>query len=237
MTDDPAATHPEPYLLEDPPTSVGRLFLARAFHHYCALHFGYSGEEIARSLQEEPSTTTADNVRMAARLIGEAFARQIVRTWARPFGGGEPIQLRAGVWEVDSFDRRFATSAIDPRMPFDERARTTSWLFVDVDDWNALVEASLEPHHPAPRRRSFRLGGGALVEIGRVSDAPSTGASAGPPEDRLVRLPEVKRLTGLSRSTIYRRMEQGRFPCNVPMSGSIAAWREKEIGEWLADPS
>ena len=49
--------------------------------------------------------------------------------------------------------------------------------------------------------------------------------------DQFVRLPEVKRLSGLTRSTIYRHIAKGMFPrqCRV---GGVAAWSQDEITKW-----
>lgn len=52
---------------------------------------------------------------------------------------------------------------------------------------------------------------------------------------RLVRLPEVIHRTGLSRSTIYRRMELGQFPKPYPLSSRIVAWAETDIDQWIAE--
>lgn len=52
---------------------------------------------------------------------------------------------------------------------------------------------------------------------------------------RLVRLPEVLHRTGLSRSTVYRRLEQGAFPKPYPLGGKIVAWAECEIDQWISD--
>lgn len=236
MTDEQTLRVRSPYRLENPPTSNGRLFLARAFEHWCALHFGYSGEEIAAAFSGDGPTGIAADVRMAARVIGEALARGIVRAWARSIGGGEPAELRASNWELDSFDDRFATGAIDPKRPFDPLAEPTSWIFVDMDGWNALVEASVAEFVRPTRARTLRLGPGAPVEES-VSDATGrTGPAQSGDEERLVRLPEIKRRTGMSRSTVYRRMAGGKFPECVPMSGNMAAWRESEVAAWLADP-
>ena len=45
----------------------------------------------------------------------------------------------------------------------------------------------------------------------------------------------VLRRTGLSRSTVYLRMKEGRFPKPVPLDGSAVAWVESEISQWIAD--
>ena len=49
----------------------------------------------------------------------------------------------------------------------------------------------------------------------------------------ILRLPEVKRSTGLSRSTIYLRIAQDTFPKPVSLGGRAVGWLESEIEEWL----
>lgn len=56
-----------------------------------------------------------------------------------------------------------------------------------------------------------------------------------PRSTRMVRLPEVLDRTGLSRSTVYRRMDLGEFPKPYPLSSRIVAWAENEIDQWIAE--
>jgi len=49
----------------------------------------------------------------------------------------------------------------------------------------------------------------------------------------LLRLPEVQRLSGLSRSSIYRLEAGGDFPARVKLSERATAWRAAEVFEWL----
>ncbi len=49
----------------------------------------------------------------------------------------------------------------------------------------------------------------------------------------ILRLPEVKKTTGLSRSTIYARISHGTFPKPVNLGGRAVGWLEAEIQEWL----
>ena len=49
----------------------------------------------------------------------------------------------------------------------------------------------------------------------------------------ILRLPDVKRSTGLSRSTIYLRITQEIFPKPVSLGGRAVGWLEAEIQEWL----
>lgn len=53
------------------------------------------------------------------------------------------------------------------------------------------------------------------------------------PPTRLLRLPEVQARTGLSRSTIYVRVDQGRFPRPVLLGARAVGWIESEIEAWL----
>lgn len=43
----------------------------------------------------------------------------------------------------------------------------------------------------------------------------------------------VEKLTGLSRSTIYKLMAQGDFPRPVKLTEKAVAWPESAIVEWL----
>ena len=52
---------------------------------------------------------------------------------------------------------------------------------------------------------------------------------------RFLRLPEVQRRTGLSRSTIYVRVEEGRFPRPVARGGRAGGWIESEVDEWIRE--
>ena len=49
----------------------------------------------------------------------------------------------------------------------------------------------------------------------------------------ILRLPAVKARTGLSRSTIYLRISEGRFPKSVSLGGRAVGWVEAEVTEWL----
>ncbi len=55
------------------------------------------------------------------------------------------------------------------------------------------------------------------------------------PAVRFVRLPEVMARTGLSRSTIYVRVAEGRFPKPVPLGARSVGWIESELDEWFSD--
>ena len=50
---------------------------------------------------------------------------------------------------------------------------------------------------------------------------------------RFIRLREVTTLTGLSRSTVYRLANEGRFPKAVKLGVRASGWRENEVREWI----
>ena len=49
----------------------------------------------------------------------------------------------------------------------------------------------------------------------------------------ILRLPQVKTRTGLSRSTIYLRISEGRFPKPISLGGRAVGWVESEVDDWL----
>ena len=52
-------------------------------------------------------------------------------------------------------------------------------------------------------------------------------------EQHILRLPTVKAITGLSRSTIYLRMSEGTFPKKISLGSRAVGWLETEIQDWL----
>jgi len=53
----------------------------------------------------------------------------------------------------------------------------------------------------------------------------------------ILRRRQVEQKTGLSRSTIYKRMNEGTFPPAVPLGRRMVGWRAGEIERFLANPS
>ncbi|MDW3094723.1 MAG: AlpA family transcriptional regulator [Gammaproteobacteria bacterium] len=49
---------------------------------------------------------------------------------------------------------------------------------------------------------------------------------------QLLRLPEVIKRTGLSRSTIYKSINENSFPKPIKIGVRSVAWIDSEIGEW-----
>ncbi|AVH31060.1 DNA-binding protein [Vibrio fluvialis] len=52
---------------------------------------------------------------------------------------------------------------------------------------------------------------------------------------RFLKLKEVMEKTALSRSAIYRKMNEGEFPESVSLGERAIAWVESEVDEWMAE--
>lgn len=53
------------------------------------------------------------------------------------------------------------------------------------------------------------------------------------PGARLLRLREVQHRVGLGRSTIYRWMDEGKFPRPYSIGDYAVRWLESEIEQWI----
>jgi prophage regulatory protein len=54
--------------------------------------------------------------------------------------------------------------------------------------------------------------------------------------DRILRIRAVLARTGLSRSTLYRKIQAGSFPPQIKIAERCAGWRESDLERWLANP-
>jgi prophage regulatory protein len=86
-----------------------------------------------------------------------------------------------------------------------------------------MTSPSTLSHLDAPR----------LLSRKEAADEPSICA---PPTNRkkFLRLPQVKESTGLSRTSIYRRIATHEFPRPVRLGPKSVAWIEGEIQEWMS---
>lgn len=53
---------------------------------------------------------------------------------------------------------------------------------------------------------------------------------------RILRIGTVLERTGLSRSTLYRKIEEGTFPRQVRIAERAVGWRESAVAGWVEDP-
>ena len=50
----------------------------------------------------------------------------------------------------------------------------------------------------------------------------------------ILRLRQVMARTGLSRSTIYERIQAGEFPAQIALGARAVGWLEADIDAWIA---
>jgi prophage regulatory protein len=89
-----------------------------------------------------------------------------------------------------------------------------------------------------------------MVGTGRRCPTASEGALGHPPpvtanqeptdmiikpsnEPTLLRRPQVEQRTGLSRSSLYEYIKDGRFPPPVPLGPRAVGWLESEVSDWI----
>ncbi|MEZ9404961.1 AlpA family transcriptional regulator [Vibrio sp. 10N.286.48.F5] len=52
---------------------------------------------------------------------------------------------------------------------------------------------------------------------------------------RFLKLKEVMQKTALSRSAIYRKMNEDQFPQSISLGDRAVAWVESEVQDWVTD--
>lgn len=53
------------------------------------------------------------------------------------------------------------------------------------------------------------------------------------PPKRFLRFAQMQSLVGLSRSSIYARIQEGSFPRSISLGGKAVAWLESDIEGWI----
>jgi prophage regulatory protein len=53
--------------------------------------------------------------------------------------------------------------------------------------------------------------------------------------ETILRLPEMLRMTGLSRSTLYNRIAKKEFPHQVPLGDRVVGWLKREVDDWISE--
>jgi len=50
---------------------------------------------------------------------------------------------------------------------------------------------------------------------------------------KIIKLPKVIEITGLSKSSIYALISRGEFPVQVKLSVRASGWHESDINDWI----
>ena len=64
-----------------------------------------------------------------------------------------------------------------------------------------------------------------------VTDATTNQTTA----PRFLRLPEVLQITGMSKTFIYDRINDGTFPRQIQLGSRTVVWNEQEVTKWMED--
>ena len=52
---------------------------------------------------------------------------------------------------------------------------------------------------------------------------------------KILRLPDVKKVTGLARSTIYKKMAENTFPMKISLGVKSVGWVESDVQNWIKE--
>jgi len=53
--------------------------------------------------------------------------------------------------------------------------------------------------------------------------------------ERFLRVGDVRKITGVGRSTIYQEVKTGEFPSPVAVSKNISGWVDSEVQFWIKE--
>jgi prophage regulatory protein len=68
-----------------------------------------------------------------------------------------------------------------------------------------------------------------------LGDADHSALSGAPEEVSFLRLPDVKSVTGLSKSSLYALIRSNSFPAPVQLGPRTVGWVRSEVQQWAAE--
>ena len=71
------------------------------------------------------------------------------------------------------------------------------------------------------------------IDAASLNGGPAPHDSVPQPVDRILRAKVVCELTGLGKSTLYRRSREGSFPPARRISENAVGWRLSEVNAWI----
>jgi len=250
-----AITPWSPYLESEPIFSSGRRTLVSAFGDLVFLQSQFLRHELPEIFDAPEDEGENDACRhlvlLDAALLTSQLMQGRIASFARPLGGGEVVPIDSAKWEVDDPLPRMATGTINIDQWADPEATPTHRIFVDAadfDDWlvglaplgtlsDAEIDAVADPRLRAARTLALRR-----TKPARKSKAPaevterpdaSPAESSIPASGGLITIKEVRELTKLGRSTLYRMMADRSFPEPTKIGRSVR-WPRAVIVEWIA---
>jgi molybdopterin-binding protein len=111
-------------------------------------------------------------------------------------------------------------------------------LLVHVAPKTKASTVSHRKQHPHAIDEAF---GSSVIADSTNSRLPLLGDRAPAPRSpealpAFYRLRDVMRICALSRTTIYHRISEGRFPSPVHLGGRASGWSRAELQRWIEDP-
>ena len=230
-----------PYLNDPMLRSAGRTSLVSAFSLYMAARSGISPQEMAKSYGVGGDENDRQMVEREIAFLSKIFVEGQIRTFARQFGGGEPVELPPSAWELDDTVPRFASGALSLESPHDPASQPTHWIFVEDAQWDAAMEGLRHAHSGADEDWEGPETHPAFspsIEVVRTeprldAPTPAVAPAAEPWRNEILNLAGVLSATGLKRSTVYAKIADGSFPAQIPIHGTRVGWRRGEIQDWL----
>lgn len=230
-------------------TSKERVTLTAAFSDLIRFSAGFQPYELpeifAAPEDDGENDAARDLVGLDANLLARKFVSGDITTYARPLNGGEVTAISPDHWEIDDPLPRFSTGAFNADDWANSDAPPTHRIFVDsqqFDQWFATLqapgylstrqfEAIVDPQVRAKRSvASMQVAAAATTTPAEQQQRdPAEPPGVGPV---LLKIDDVCEMVSQSRSTIYARMSEGRFP-EVIKSGGSARWSKTEIFAWI----
>jgi predicted DNA-binding transcriptional regulator AlpA len=53
--------------------------------------------------------------------------------------------------------------------------------------------------------------------------------------EQILKMPEVIKVTGLARSTIYKLISENRFPKQIKLTSFSSGWLQSEVDSWVSE--
>jgi len=68
-----------------------------------------------------------------------------------------------------------------------------------------------------------------LAQVKEISQPKTSGMEG----ERILRSKKVQKLTGVSRTTLWRLERKGKFPARISLCPGSIGWRSSEVDEWI----
>lgn len=227
-----------------PASSAGRIPLEKAFAMLVYDRIGFEAWELSELFSgpedAEETGPARELVRMEAELMNREILNGKLSTFARPIGGGKIIPLKPEVWEIDEPLNRFALASFNLEQWMDCNSEPTHRIFLNEEqflNWGGKLQRP-EIISEAQLSKIFDPFGTSIKAVPKdeENNHQNVGNAVVPSDVKpcFLRLEEVLDRVGLSKSSVYDRINKGKFPAQKKL-GESSRWLESEITDWIKD--